>query len=141
MGITAYAGSAAGRGQAAYLGGPVRGRYCSGMEAGGLGPEPGGGRGHLSALTTFVGRSAEVDEVVGLLGRYRLVTVTGPGGVGKTRLAAEVAARVAARFADGIRLAELASVQDQAQVTAAVAAVLGVRQAPGDRCWSCWRGR
>ena len=86
----------------------------------------------MPALTTFVGRSAEVDEVVGLLGRYRLVTVTGPGGVGKTRLAAEVAARVAARFADGIRLAELASVQDQAQVPAAVAAVLGVRQAPGD---------
>jgi predicted ATPase/DNA-binding CsgD family transcriptional regulator len=72
-----------------------------------------------------------VDEVAGLLGRYRLVTVTGPGGVGKTRLAAEVAARVAARFADGIRLAELASVQDQAQVPAAVAAALGVRQAPG----------
>ena len=70
--------------------------------------------------------------MAGLLGRYRLVTVTGPGGVGKTRLAAEVAGRVAARFADGIRLAELASVQDQAQVPAAVAAVLGVRQAPGD---------
>ena len=78
-----------------------------------------------------MGRSAEVDEVVGLLGRYRLVTVTGPGGVGKTRLAAEVAARVAGRFADGVRLAELASVQDQAQVPAAVAAVLGVRQAGG----------
>ena len=72
-----------------------------------------------------------MDAVAGLLVRYRLVTVTGPGGVGKTRLAAEVAARTAARFADGIRLAELASVQDQAQVPAAVAAVLGVREAPG----------
>ena len=101
------------------------------MEAGGLDPEPGGGRGLLPALTTFVGRSAEVDEVASLLGRYRLVTVTGPGGVGKTRLAAEVAARATARFADGIRLAELASVQDQAQVPAAVAAVLAARQAPG----------
>ena len=66
-----------------------------------------------------------------MLDRYRLVTVTGPGGVGKTRLAAEVAAQVAARFADGIRLAELASVQDQAQVPAAVAAVLGVWEEPG----------
>ena len=101
------------------------------MEAGGLGPGLSGGRGLLPALTTFVGRSAEVDEVAALLGRYRLVTVTGPGGVGKTRLSAEVASRVAARFADGIRVAELASVQDQAQVTAVVAAVLGVREAPG----------
>jgi predicted ATPase/DNA-binding CsgD family transcriptional regulator len=100
------------------------------MEAGGNGPAPGGGRGLLPALTTFVGRAGEVDEVAGLLDRYRLVTVTGPGGVGKTRLAAEVAARVAARFADGVALAELASVQDQAQVPAAVAAVLGIREAP-----------
>src|SRR5580704_2066398 len=101
------------------------------MEAGGVGRRLGDGRGLRPALTTFVGRSAEVDEVAGLLGRYRLVTLTGPGGVGKTRLSAEVAARTAARFADGIRLAELASVQDQAQVPAAVAAVLGVREAPG----------
>jgi MoxR-like ATPase len=76
------------------------------MEAGGVGPGPGGGRGLPPALTTFVGRSAEVDEVAGLLGRYRLATVTGPGGVGKTRLAAEMAAR----FGDGIGFAELTSV-------------------------------
>jgi predicted ATPase/DNA-binding CsgD family transcriptional regulator len=101
------------------------------MEAGGVGLGLDGGRGLLPALTSFVGRSAEVDEVSGLLGRYRLVTVTGSGGVGKTRLSAEVATRVAARFADGVRLAELASVQDQAQVPAAVASVLGIRQAPG----------
>jgi hypothetical protein len=55
-----------------------------------------------------------VDEVAGLLGEFRLVTVTGPGGMGKTRLAGEVARRVAARFADGAWLVELAAVQEPA---------------------------
>jgi predicted ATPase/DNA-binding CsgD family transcriptional regulator len=59
------------------------------------------------------------------------VTVTGPGGAGKTRLAGEVARRVAGRFADGAWLAELAPVQDPAQVPAVVAAALGVRELPG----------
>src|SRR5689334_10812863 len=68
---------------------------------------------------------------MGLLAGHRLVTVTGPGGAGKTRLAGEVARRVAARFADGVWLAELASVQDPAQVPAVVAAALGVRDLPG----------
>ena len=70
-------------------------------------------------------------EVAGLLEEYRLVTVTGPGGVGKTRLAGEVARQVAGRFADGVWLAELAPVQDPGQVPAAVAAALGVREQPG----------
>lgn len=83
------------------------------------------------ALTSFVGRAGEVDEVAGLLGQCRLLTVTGPGGVGKTRLAAEVARRVADRFADGVWLVELASVQEPALVPAAVAAALGVPQVPG----------
>jgi predicted ATPase len=72
-----------------------------------------------------------VSEVAGLLGEYRLVTVTGPGGAGKTRLAGEVAGRVAGRFADGVWLAELASVRDPALVPAVVAAALGVRDQPG----------
>jgi predicted ATPase len=84
--------------------------------------------GFPAALTTFVGRSAEVAEVAGLLDRYRLVTVTGPGGVGKTRLAAEVAREVAGRFADGAWLVELAGVDDPALVAVAVAAALGVVQ-------------
>ena len=83
------------------------------------------------ALTSFVGRAGQVDEVAGLLDEYRLVTVTGPGGVGKTRLAGEVARRVAARFADGVWLVELAAVQEPALVPAAVAVALGVRQPPG----------
>ena len=82
-------------------------------------------------MTSFVGRAEEVAGVAGLLGEYRLVTVTGPGGVGKTRLAAEVARRVAGRFADGAWLVELAAVQEQGLVPAAVAGALGVQQAPG----------
>src|SRR6185369_2280787 len=73
-------------------------------------------------------RGQAVREVAGLLETYRLVTVTGPGGVGKTRLADAVARRVAARFADGAWLAELAPVRDPAQVAVAVAAALGVRE-------------
>jgi len=86
--------------------------------------------GFPAALTSFVGRAAVVDEIAGQLGRYRLVTVTGPGGAGKTRLAGEVAKRVAGRFADGAWLAELAAVRDPAQVAAAVAAALGIRDLP-----------
>jgi hypothetical protein len=71
--------------------------------------------GFTSALTSFVGRADAVAEVAGLLERYRLVTVTGPGGSGKTRLAAEVARGVTGRFADGVWLAELAAVRDPAQ--------------------------
>ena len=86
--------------------------------------------GFAPALTSFVGRIGAVDEVAGLLGEFRLVTVTGPGGVGKTRLAAEVAQQVASRFADGAWLVELAAAQEPAQVPATVAAVLAVREAP-----------
>jgi AAA ATPase-like protein len=90
-----------------------------------------GVRGFPAVLTSFVGREQEVRAVAGLLGEYRLVTVTGPGGVGKTRLAGEVARQVAARFADGAWLAELAPVRDPARVPAAVAVALGVREQPG----------
>ena len=82
-------------------------------------------------LTSFVGRDGSVREVAGLLEEYRLVTVTGPGGVGKTRLAGAVAGRAAARFADGAWLAGLAPVQDPARVPAVVAVALGVREQPG----------
>jgi len=82
------------------------------------------------ALTSFVGRAQAVDEIVGQLGQDRLVTVTGPGGAGKTRPAAEVAKQVTGRFADGVWLAELAAVQDPVQVPAAAATVLGIRNLP-----------
>ena len=86
--------------------------------------------GFPAALTSFVGRAAVVDEVADHLNQYRLVTVTGPGGAGKTRLAGEVARQVAGRFADGVWLAELAAVRDPAQVAPAVAAALGIRELP-----------
>jgi predicted ATPase/DNA-binding CsgD family transcriptional regulator len=98
---------------------------------GALAAASGGVHGFTPALTSFVGRHAEVDDVAGLLGEYRLVTVTGAGGVGKTRLAAEVARGVASRFADGVWMAELATVQDPALVPAAVAVALGVRDVTG----------
>ena len=70
-----------------------------------------------------------MEKVAGLLFHYRLVTVTGPGGVGKTRLADEVLKRVDDRFADGVRVVELAAIQEAALVPAMVATVLGLRQA------------
>jgi len=86
--------------------------------------------GFPAALTSFVGRARAVDEVAAQLSQNRLVTVTGPGGAGKTRLAGEVARQVGGRFADGVWLAELAGVRDPAQVAAAVAKALGIRDLP-----------
>jgi predicted ATPase/DNA-binding CsgD family transcriptional regulator len=90
-----------------------------------------GVHGFAPAVTSFVGRAGAAGEVAGLLDDYRLVTVTGPGGVGKTRLAGEVTRRVADRFADGVWLVELAAVTDPARVPSAVAAALGIRERPG----------
>jgi predicted ATPase/DNA-binding CsgD family transcriptional regulator/DNA-binding XRE family transcriptional regulator len=87
--------------------------------------------GFPAALTTFVGRAEPLREVADLLSDRRLVTVTGPGGAGKTRLAVQVARQVAGRFADGAWLVELAPVADPAQLAAVVAAALGVREQPG----------
>ena len=92
---------------------------------------PEGVHGFAPALTSFIGRAKAVSEVAGLLADYRLVTVTGPGGAGKTRLAGQVAEQVVGRFAEGVWLAELAAVRDPALVPAAVAAALGVQDVPG----------
>ena len=86
--------------------------------------------GFPAALTSFVGRARVVGGVADQLGQNRLVTVTGPGGAGKTRLAAEVAKQMAGRFADGAWLVELAAVRDPAQVAAAVGTALGLRELP-----------
>ena len=66
-----------------------------------------------------------------MLSQYRLVTVTGPGGSGKTRLAIEVARALVPRFDDGVWLVELAQVEDPGLVPIAVSVVLGVREQPG----------
>ncbi len=81
--------------------------------------------------TSFIGRESEVAEVQAAVKTHRLVTLTGVGGVGKTRLALEVAARLADEFPDGVWLFELAAVTDPAAVPDAVAAVLGITQQPG----------
>ena len=91
----------------------------------------GGVHGFPAVLTRFIGRAGPVREVAALLEEHRLVTVTGPGGVGKTRLAGQVVRAVAGRFADGAWLAELAPTRDGGQVPAVVAAALGVREQPG----------
>jgi hypothetical protein len=57
--------------------------------------------GFPASLTSFVGRAQAIAEIAAQLAEYRLVTLTGPGGAGKTRLAGHVARRVAGRFADG----------------------------------------
>lgn len=79
------------------------------------------------ALTTFVGRGAEVVAIDSLLDEVRHVTVTGVGGGGKTRLALEVARRRADRHRDGARFVPLAPVADATLVTEAVADAVGVR--------------
>jgi predicted ATPase/class 3 adenylate cyclase/DNA-binding CsgD family transcriptional regulator len=81
-----------------------------------------------SQLTTFIGREAEVDLVQRLLGETRLLTLTGAGGCGKTRLALQVAAEVLDAFPDGLWWVDLAPVADPALVPSAVAAAVRVRE-------------
>ena len=84
-----------------------------------------------AAVTSFIGRESEVAEVQAVVKAHGLMTLTGVGGVGKTRLALEVAARLADEFPDGVWFFELAAVADPAAVPDAVAAVLGITQQPG----------
>jgi predicted ATPase/DNA-binding winged helix-turn-helix (wHTH) protein len=94
-------------------------------------PRPSTGTGRLpSEVTSFVGRAREVRDVTGLVSRSRLVTLTGAGGSGKSRLALRVATTSAASFRDGAWLVELGAVTDPALVPRAVAQVLGVREEP-----------
>jgi predicted ATPase len=81
-------------------------------------------------VTSLIGRESEVAEIEAAVKAHQLVTLTGVGGVGKTRLATEVAARLADEFPDGVWFFELAAVVDSAAVPDAVAAVLGITQQP-----------
>jgi non-specific serine/threonine protein kinase len=83
------------------------------------------------SLTSFVGRAHEISEVKRLLADTRLLTLTGWGGCGKTRLALEVAADLADIFVDGIWFADLAALADSTLVPQAVATALGVHEIPG----------
>src|SRR5262249_40856808 len=82
-------------------------------------------------LTSFVGREPELAAVTALLGQHRLVTLTGVGGTGKTRLALQAAAELLGAYPDGAWLVELAALSDPALVPQAVAAAVGVREEPG----------
>ena len=77
-------------------------------------------------FSSLVGREALVGEVAELVRSNRLVTLTGVGGVGKTRLALEVGAEVTAEFPDGVWLVELADVTDKSAIPAAIATLLGI---------------
>lgn len=88
-------------------------------------------RSNLKAqLTSFVGRETDLDSLARAVASSRLVTVTGPGGAGKTRLAVEAAARIADDIAPhGVWLVELAPVADDADVAPAVLRAIGAREA------------
>ena len=76
-------------------------------------------------LSSFIGRDAELEQLLGSVRSCRLVTLTGPGGTGKTRLAVEAAAALRAEYPDGAWLVELASVAEPDGVGPAVAGALG----------------
>jgi predicted ATPase len=82
-------------------------------------------------LTSFIGREKEILEVKRLLLGERFVTLTGPGGTGKTRLALQVSADILELFPDGVWLVEFSSLSDPSLVAQSVAAVLGVRESAG----------
>src|SRR3712207_3677615 len=82
-------------------------------------------------LSSFVGREKELAEVGRLLEDGRLLTLTGPGGSGKTRLALAAAGDLVGGFEDGAWLVDLASLADPALVQGAVASTLGVREQSG----------
>jgi len=82
-------------------------------------------------LTTFVGRDREMSDIKRLLAERRLLTLTGPGGTGKTRLSLQAAAELLESFPDGVWLVELAPLSDAALVPQAVASALAVREEAG----------
>ncbi len=84
-----------------------------------------------SQLTSFVGRGAQLTEVRNLLAENRLVTLTGAGGVGKTRLAVEVASQLAGEYADGVWYVDLAPLTESGLVPVTLARALGLPDQPG----------
>jgi predicted ATPase/DNA-binding SARP family transcriptional activator len=123
--------ASAGLGGAGLGGAGLGGAGLGGVDVGGVGGADDAGMDAPSTnlpvtLTSFVGRDDELSQVAGLLTVHRLVTLIGPGGAGKTRLAIETATRQKAR--DGVWLVELAAVTDPAEVAQAVLTTLGLRE-------------
>jgi predicted ATPase/class 3 adenylate cyclase len=82
-------------------------------------------------LTRFIGRERELSRLKELIGEHRLVTLTGPGGTGKTRLALEVAGELLAEFSDGAFFVDLSPIGDPALVALTIAQALGLSVDPG----------
>jgi len=84
--------------------------------------------------TPLVGRERELDDVIGLVRRtdIRIVTLTGPGGAGKTRLALQAGAELAEEFAEGVFFVALAPIDDSALVVSTIAKTLGLRETEGE---------
>ncbi len=102
-------------------------------------------------ITSFIGRERDIVEVTELIGRVRLLTLTGPGGCGKTRLALQVSADLLKHFSDGVWLIDLAPLFDPSLVAQAVASILDIHEEPccsfdttltgtskAGRCSWCW---
>jgi non-specific serine/threonine protein kinase len=83
-----------------------------------------------SEISSFVGREDQIDALVGLLGRTRLLSLVGPGGIGKTRLALRIANELTGVHPDGVWLTDLSSVTDPMQIPHAIAASLEVHEQP-----------
>ena len=98
-------------------------------EAAPAAPPPARGTNLPAAVTSFVGREREIEQIDALLERSRLVTLVGPGGAGKTRLAREATAGWVDRVTDGVWLVELAPVTAEVEIVPALLGALGVREA------------
>lgn len=86
-------------------------------------------------LTPFIGRKRQIASICALLSRpdVRLVTLTGPGGVGKTRLPLAVAHEMETRFDGGVAFVDLSRVRDPGHVLFAVSYAIGIREAVGEQ--------
>src|SRR2546429_5498059 len=85
------------------------------------------------SLGRFIGRRAEIEELRRRMAESRLMTLTGPGGCGKTRLALELAAEVRCDYADGVAFVQLSAVRDPAAMRESVAGALGLPREASDR--------
>ncbi|OBB08116.1 transcriptional regulator [Mycobacteriaceae bacterium 1482268.1] len=94
-------------------------------------PKAIGSHGLPTQVTSFVGRHTQIEQLARILSESRLVTLTGAGGAGKTRLAIEVACRIAAEFDDGAQYVDLAPITDPGLVPATTARSLGLPDQPG----------
>ena len=93
---------------------------------------PAANRGDDVASAGAIGREAELPDLRGLLGTHRHVTLLGPGGIGKTRLALQTAAEAIDAFADGVFFVDLGMLRDPELMPGAVAISLGLREQPGE---------